>query len=633
MQSRLYSGGWFKRFLAIVHDTLWVPVALVLAYLVRFNLEGIPEAHLTQLRTVLLVAIPVQLTCFWLFGLYRGIWRFASIPDLVRILKAVFWGVAATFLLLFLINRLEGIPRSVLLLYPILLTMGLTGPRLVYRWLRDHRFSLSRNRNIQRALILGAGEAGAMLVRDLRRQGTYEPVGILDDDPDKQGRDIHGVRVRGAVSELEHYLKKLDPDVVLIAMPSASNRLMRRILDECSQTQVRCVTLPSLSELADGQISVARLREISIDDLLGRDSVILDDAGLHAFLSGKRVLVTGAGGSIGSELCRQVSRYAPEQLIMLDHAEFNLYSIDLEMQKLMANDRLSVVLGDVRDESGLRQVFEQYRPEIVLHAAAYKHVPLVEQNPAEGIKTNIFGTRQVADLAVEFGVEKFLLVSTDKAVNPTNVMGASKRTAEIYCQARNDHAVTAFITTRFGNVLGSAGSVVPLFQKQIEKGGPVTVTHPEITRFFMTIPEAVSLILQAAAMGQGGEIFVLDMGEPVKIIELARQMIRLSGHEPDADIEIRYIGLRPGEKLHEELFHGAEDLVGTSHPKIMQARARDIDWARFQEELAVLATACRGQDTTTILHILRRIVPEFTEPAIEHLDDANNSNDSTRSVH
>jgi FlaA1/EpsC-like NDP-sugar epimerase len=365
--------------------------------------------------------------------------------------------------------------------------------------------------------------------------------------------------------------------------------------------------------MADGKVGVSRLREISIDDLLGRESVQLDDDGLHAFLDGKRVLVTGAGGSIGSELCRQISRYAPAQLIMLDHAEYNLYSIEQEMRKCWNANDMSVLLGDVRDEVSMRRVFENFQPQIVFHAAAYKHVPLVEDNPAEGIKTNVFGTRLVADLAVEFGVEKFLLVSTDKAVNPTNVMGASKRTAEIYCQVKNDHAVTAFITTRFGNVLGSAGSVVPLFSKQIEQGGPVTVTHPEITRFFMTIPEAVSLILQAAAMGQGGEIFVLDMGEPVKIIDLARQMIRLSGHEPDKEIEIKYIGLRPGEKLHEELFHGSENLLGTSNPKIMLAQAREVDSAWFEQELASLAAVSTGRDVEAMLHLLQRIVPEFHE--------------------
>lgn len=601
-----------KRWVAVGHDLLWIPVALLLAYWFRYNLSAIPVEQHKPLLVALSVTIPIMVTAFWYFGLYRGIWRFASIPDLMRIIKAVLAGTAVTFVLLFLINRLDGMPRSVMILFPVFLSLGLTGSRLIYRWFKDHRLRLGRQ-NEQSVLILGAGKAGEMLLRDLQRNDAYLPVGFLDDDAGKLGREIRSVRVHGAVSELEKFIKSLEPEVVLIAMPSASSALLRRILETCNQTQVRCVTLPSLSELADGQVNISRLREISIEDLLGRESVQLDDAKLHKFLQGKRVLVTGAGGSIGSELCRQISRYLPEQLIMLDHAEFNLYTIEQEMQNYWDESKMSVLLGDVRDEMHMRQIFDTFRPEIVFHAAAYKHVPLVESNPSEGIKTNVFGTRQIADLAVEYAVEKFLLVSTDKAVNPTNVMGASKRTAEIYCQAKNSHASTAFITTRFGNVLGSAGSVVPLFRKQIEQGGPVTVTHPEISRFFMTIPEAVSLILQAAAMGQGGEIFVLDMGEPVKIVNLARQMIRLSGHEPDTDIEIKYVGLRPGEKLHEELFHGAENLLGTAHPKIMQAQARVTEWDWLQLELAGLVTASASGKIDDILNVLQRLVPEFQQ--------------------
>jgi FlaA1/EpsC-like NDP-sugar epimerase len=363
---------------------------------------------------------------------------------------------------------------------------------------------------------------------------------------------------------------------------------------------------------------VAQLREIRIEDLLGREPVRLDDAGLHAFLGGKRVLITGAGGSIGSELCRQVCRYVPARIIVLDNSEYNLYTIDEELRRIVPAGRLTSLLGDVRDATRMRRVFETWRPEVVLHAAAYKHVPLVEENPTEGVKANVFGTCVIADLAVEYGAEKFLLVSTDKAVNPTNVMGVSKRAAEIYCQALNGRSSTAFITIRFGNVLGSAGSVVPLFRKQIEAGGPVTVTHPDITRFFMTIPEAASLILQAAAMGRGGEVFVLEMGEPVRIADLARQMIRLYGREPDSEIEIRYIGLRPGEKMHEELFHSAENLVGTRHPKIMQAEARKVDWNWLRRELALIASACEQHDADTIRLALRTVVPEFEDASIQH---------------
>ncbi|MDZ7750165.1 MAG: nucleoside-diphosphate sugar epimerase/dehydratase [Gammaproteobacteria bacterium] len=602
----------YARTLAFVHDLVWVPLALLLAYWLRLDFRWPPEPYIGELWVLMALAVPVQAVAFWWFGLYRGVWRFASIPDLMRILYAVWLGAAVIFLGHFLVARLEGVPRSIMVLYPVLLTMGLTGPRLIYRWFKDHRLRLAPKEG-QRVLILGAGQAGELLARDLLQDENYQPVAFLDDAPEKHGRELHGIRVRGGIDALGEKLSDLAIDVVLVAMPSAGRDTMRRIVEECNAQGVRCVTLPSIEELPDSQVSMAQLREVRIEDLLGREIIELDDAGLHGLLEGKRVLVTGAGGSIGSELCRQVWDYGPERLIMLDHGEFNLYRIEGEMRVRAQDGRIRAHLGDVRDEVRMRWVFETHRPHIVLHAAAYKHVPLVEENPGEGIRTNVFGTRMVADLAVEYRVEKFLLVSTDKAVNPTNVMGASKRTAEVYCQARNAHGDTAFITTRFGNVLGSAGSVVPLFRRQIEEGGPVTVTHPEITRFFMTIPEAVSLILQAAAMGKGGEVFVLDMGEPVKIVDLAREMIRLSGREPDVDIAIQYIGLRPGEKLHEELFHRDENLLGTAHPKILLARARQVAWRVLQDELAELAGACTARDDDAVRHLLRQVVPEYQE--------------------
>lgn len=602
-----------KRLLAMVHDALWVPLALVAAYLVRFNLEGIPETHYEGMWSLIAIALPVQLACFWFFGLYRGIWRFASIPDLERILKAVGAGVGVTFALHFLLLRLQDVPRSVILLYPMFLVMGLSGTRLLFRWFKDHRPRFARE-GTQRALIIGAGDAGDMLVRDLLLRDKYDPVGFLDDDPGKRGRELHGVRVLGALRDLEAVAKREGVDVVLIAMPSASSATIRPVVETCGRLGLRCVTLPSLAELADGTVDVTRLREIRIEDLLGREAIELDDACIHEFFDGMRVLVTGAGGSIGSELCRQVFGYRIEHLVMVDHGEFNLYQIEHEMKARKGNRPLTALLGDVRDEARMRWIFETYRPDVVLHAAAYKHVPLVEENPAEGLKTNVFGTRLVADLAVEYGVRKFLLVSTDKAVNPANVMGASKRTAEIYCQMLNERASTAFITTRFGNVLGSAGSVVPLFRKQIEAGGPITVTHPEITRYFMTIPEAVSLILQAVAMGKGGEIFVLDMGEPVKIVDLARQMIRLAGREPDVDIAIEYIGLRPGEKLYEELFHCSENLIGTKHPKILLAEARRVEWDMLRRELDELRLACDECNVDALKAHLRVLVPEYRDP-------------------
>jgi len=402
---------------------------------------------------------------------------------------------------------------------------------------------------------------------------------------------------------------------VLLAIPSAPHQLVRRISEQCREMDVPCRVLPSIAEMADGRVTVSQLREVTIEDVLGRDSVTLDDVAIAEFIAGKCILVTGAGGSIGSELCRQIRRAGASRLVMLDHSEFNLYNIEQELREgvgAMAVDSCVPLLGDVRDTTRMRWVFEAYRPQVVFHAAAYKHVPLVEENPAEGARTNLVGTSQVADLAVEYGVGKMVLVSTDKAVNPTNVMGATKRAAEIYCQNLAERSPgTAFITTRFGNVLGSAGSVVPKFRKQIAEGGPVTVTHPDMTRYFMTIPEAVSLILQAGAMGQGGEIFVLDMGEPVRIVDLAEQMIRLSGYEPGVDIAIQFTGLRPGEKMYEELFHDAEPLQPTSHEKIMLAHSRQVEWDGFTRDLGLLGEACTRRELGEVRRLLKVLVPEY----------------------
>lgn len=595
----------------MLHDALWIPASLILAFWLRFNLETIPAVHLEALYAMLLAVMPIQVAAFWYFGLYRGIWRFASVPDLFRIIKAVVTGTLIVLILLFIWQRLEGVPRSVMVLYPMLLIAGLSMPRLAYRWLKDHRIDLSTQSG-KKALVIGAGRAGELLVRDMLKGGDYAPVALLDDNPKKHGLEIHGVRVVGGSGELAQCIDNLSIDVVLLAMPTAPAPLVRKMVKQCAEAKVACRTVPSLPELADGKVEVSQLRELRIEDLLGREEITLDNKQISHFLAGKRVLITGAGGSIGSELCRQVMAFEPEQLVMLDNGEFNLYTIEGEMRKHHSPEQAVARLGDIRDEARMRWVFETHRPEVVFNAAAYKHVPLVEENPAEGVKTNVLGTCKLADLAVEYGCEKFVQVSTDKAVNPANVMGATKRAAEIYCQNLNSRsAKTAFITTRFGNVLGSAGSVVPLFREQIRSGGPVTVTHPEITRYFMTIPEAVSLILQAGGMGSGGEIFVLDMGEPVKIVDLAEQMIRLSGFEPGVDIEIAFTGLRPGEKLYEELFHKAESLMGTTHPKIMLSASREVDWNQMQQLMDRLRSACTERQIEQVRLLLHELVPEF----------------------
>ncbi|MDQ6986809.1 MAG: nucleoside-diphosphate sugar epimerase/dehydratase [Mariprofundaceae bacterium] len=614
---------WQSPLLVLLHDLAWVPVAIVLAFWGRFNFGVIPNDIFSGMLWLLVVMLPVQGAVFYFSGLYRGIWRFASLPDLIRILKAVGGGMLIGFALLFVLQRLEGVPRSALVLYPLFLTIGLALPRLLYRWWKDRSLHLSMNR--KRALIIGAGTAGEQLMRELLKSGPYDAVGFLDDADRRQGQEVHGVRVIGVLADLEKVIRSFAVDVVLLAIPTAPRQLVQRISEQCRSMDVPCRILPSLAELADGRVTVSQLREVTIEDVLGREAIELDNAAIADFLRGKRILVTGAGGSIGSELCRQIAHASPEKLIMLEQSELNLYNIEQElcengdaMSGAITTSDYALVLGDVRDANRMQWLFEEYRPQVVFHAAAYKHVPLVEENPAEGAKTNLLGTAKIADLAVKYGVEKMLLVSTDKAVNPANVMGATKRAAEIYCQNLDARSAdTAFITTRFGNVLGSTGSVVPKFRKQIAEGGPVTVTHPEMTRYFMTIPEAVILILQAGAMGAGGEIFVLDMGEPVKIIDLAEQMIRLSGLQPGEDIEIVYSGLRPGEKMYEELFYQSEKLQPTTHAKIMLARSQQVAWDEFVRQRQALELACAQRDLGEVHRLLRSMVPEYRPDAAD----------------
>jgi FlaA1/EpsC-like NDP-sugar epimerase len=476
---------------------------------------------------------------------------------------------------------------------------------------RTRRVSLNKE-DREPALIIGAGRAGNMLIRDLLEHGPFTPVGLVDDHPAKQGTDLYGVRVLGKVVDLPRLIQSHNIKVVLIAMPSASRSVMDEIVKICAERKVICRTLPSLLELADGRVEVSRLRPVTVEDLLGREPVKLDNKSINAYIAGKCIAVTGGGGSIGSELCRQIMLHKPGKLLIIDSSEYNLYSIDMELRDKFPDADIKPLLIDIRIQESIEKAFSTYRPEVVFHAAAYKHVPMVEENIIEGIRNNVLGTKTVADAAVKSGVLTFVQVSTDKTVNPTSVMGATKRVAEVCCQALNTQVETHFITTRFGNVLGSTGSVVPLFKKQIQRGGPVTVTHVDITRYFMTIPEAASLILQAGAMGHGGEIFVLDMGQPVKILDLAENMIRLCGLEPEVDIDIEITGLRPGEKLHEELFYDKEALLGTGHPKLMLANCMPARWEYVKAEIDVLQKAVEHFDEPAVLQSIQRLVPEFT---------------------
>lgn len=600
---------------AFVHDVFWVPWALLLAYWLRMGLADTPPELWNGYFALAMVATILHALTFKAFGLYRGIWRFASVPDIMRILRAVWFAAVLVALLTVVFMPQSWRPAlAVFVLYPMVLTMAVTGPRLLYRWFKDF-YQPSGTR--RRALIIGAGWSGGALARELIRSRDYLPVGFLDDDPAKQGRDLHGVPVLGGLDELDYRLRELDLQIVLIAMARADAALMRHIVDTAAHYGIPCVTLPCITSLSTQGMYLSRLREVEIDDLLGRDEVQGDAQNLRELLTQRRVLVTGAGGSIGSELCRQVARFLPAQLLMLDHSEYSLYTIDADMRKNTVGVPCIPLLGDVTDPVRMQKIFSAFRPEIVLHAAAYKHVPLLEDNAIEGVRVNVLGTQLVADLAAVHGCEKFVLVSTDKAVRPTNIMGASKRVAELYCQSlrapypEKKRTGTAYIVTRFGNVMGSTGSVVPLFRKQIAEGGPVTVTHPEITRYFMTISEAVGLILQAAAMGRGGEVYVLDMGQPIKIQDLAEEMIRLSGHEPGRDIQIRHVGLRPGEKLHEELFHDHENPVGTLHPKIMQAQVSPVASEWIHPLIKQLERSCAVYDAGAVRTIIREMVPDL----------------------
>jgi FlaA1/EpsC-like NDP-sugar epimerase len=604
--------GWLvirSRWTVFLHDLLWIPLAVLLAYWVRFNLTPIPHLYFSGMLLVMSLALPAHAVTLWMFGCYRGIWRYASVPDLVRIIKSVVLGALATFLGAFLFERLQGVPRSVLMLYPILLALGLGSSRMLYRVFKDRLMSLGGHAS-ERALIVGAGRAGELLIRDLRHHGPFLPVGLVDDASEKQGHEVQGVRVRGRLADIGRLVRAYDVNIVLIAMPSASRQTMDQVVQMCNEAKVPCRTLPSLTELADGRVEFSRLRPVTVEDLLGRDPVVLDSKTISDFLRGKRVVVTGGGGSIGAELCRQIAQHDPAMLVIVDNSEYNLYCIDQELAASFPTLMFTSALGNVQDAAAIETLFSQVKPEIIFHAAAYKHVPIVEENVAEGVRNNIFGTRVVADAALRHGVHKFVLISTDKTVNPTNVMGTTKRVAELYCQALNRDESTHFVTTRFGNVLASNGSVVPLFERQIAAGGPVTVTDPDITRYFMTIHEAASLIMQAGAIGRGGEIFVLDMGEPVRIRDLAEKLIQLSGLKPYQDIQIVYTGLRPGEKMHEELFYTKEELQGTTHPKLLLANAMPASLVTLSADIDGLKDVVGDPERAKAA--LRALVPEFT---------------------
>ncbi|CAH1387343.1 Capsular polysaccharide biosynthesis protein CapD [Candidatus Nitrotoga sp. M5] len=598
-----------RTLLAMSHDLVAAAFAWGFAYLLRFNFEPPPHFMDEMLRTLIWV-VPLQSIIFWRFGLYRGLWRYASVTDLRRIFFAVLAAAALIPLVVWLFRINAVIPRSVLVINPALLLLVMGGSRLVYRLWKEHGLYSSLTLNVEPVLVLGAGDAALGLSKELARRRDWRLVGFLDDDVDKHGHTINGIKVLGPLDGLPQWTERLSVKQAIIAMPSASHQVRKRAIEICNQAEVKVLTVPSFDDLLSGRIAISQLRAVELEDLLGRDPVQLDTAGLHELLTGKVVLVTGAGGSIGSELCRQIIQFKPRTLVMFELSEFALYNMEQELAATLDDLEIVCLIGDVRDTARLDQVFSEYKPAIVFHAAAYKHVPLMEQhNTWQAIRNNVLGTWSVATAAQRHDVAKFVLISTDKAVNPTNVMGASKRLAEMVCQGLQQTGGTRFIMVRFGNVLGSTGSVIPKFREQIAKGGPITVTHPDVTRYFMSIPEAAQLVLQASLMGKGGEIFVLDMGDPVKIIDLANDLVRLSGLSKD-DIRIEFVGLRLGEKLYEELLADNEHTLPTPHIKLRIAQAREVN-AAWLGNLLIWFNTDATQDDVEVKHALTQWVPEY----------------------
>jgi len=584
-------------------------IAWQFSWFARFNFSPVTSADWKLSLYILPFVILIQGLVYFRFGLYRGLWRFASLPDLWNIFRAALIGALCITLVLFIWFRLEGIPRSILILYPIFLIFLLGGPRLGYRVWKDHSFNLKNVSGSQKVLIVGAGYAGEMLVREMLRDGNYNPIGLIDDDPLLNNSEVQGISVLGTVNDLYTITQQREIDIIIIAIPAASDEQMQKIVASCEQTRIPIHTLPKLQDMVSGKSVLSELREVSIEDLLGREKVELDWQIIQQGLTSKIVMVSGGGGSIGSELCLQISEINPTVLIIFERNEFNLYKIQRAISNAHPSLKLHAILGDLCDRDKVEQVLATYTPDVIFHTAAYKHVPILQNQSREAVRNNILGTKNLAECTIKYGSDKFVFISTDKAVNPVNVLGASKRVAEMYCELMDGQSSTRFITVRFGNVLDSDGSVVPLFREQIKNGGPVTVTHPDITRFFMTIREACQLIMQAGVMGEGGEIYVLDMGDSVKISYLAEQMIKLSGRIPGQEIMITYTGLRPGEKLFEELFYNNESKEPTAHPKILLARHTVIDWAFLTNKLEELEQACKVFDEEKLKLLLSQLVP------------------------
>ena len=599
----------------VLADLILINLSAFLALYIRFEFDFRQLYATTFLRDMLIYA-GINSACtiliFHILKLYNSLWEFASVSELVRITLGCFSSAVFYMVGMFMLHL--TVPRSFPAIYMLILCLLCGALRLSYRCVRRTRAGL-RSEGEKRTMLIGGGQAGAIALREFQTSPRSENkvVCIIDDSPNKVGSYLRGVKIVGGRSSIPAMAEKYDVDEIVLAIPSASRHEKLQILSYCHNTSCTLRTLPGICQLANGEVRIEQIREVDIEDLLGRETVKIDLDEVAAYITGKTVLVTGGGGSIGSELCRQAAAQRPKRLIIFDIYENNAYDIQMELRRTHPELDLVVLIGSVRDRERVMQVFDRYRPDLVCHAAAHKHVPLMETSPFEAIKNNVFGTYNVAQAADRFGTQRFILISTDKAVNPTNVMGASKRLCEMIVQMMNDRSATEYVAVRFGNVLGSAGSVIPLFRKQIRSGGPVTVTDKRVIRYFMTIPEAVQLIFQAGAYARGGEIFVLDMGEPVRIDDLARNMIRLSGFEPDVDIPVVYTGLRPGEKLYEELLLSGEGMQKTKNDLIYIGHEIAFDPAAFEENLMLLR-AIPESDEPALRAKLRELVPTFHAP-------------------
>jgi len=603
-------------------------LAFLLATLVRFD-WNVPPSMFRSLLLVLPYVVLLQYAFLSGFGITRFSWRFISLRDAVRILVAVASAsailVAVRFLSPALVDRFPiaryGIvPLGVLLGDFLLAFLGLTGVRAFRRLIGERSASKAHGRLHDApapTLLVGAGQGGVLVAQELSRRPDLgvRPVAFVDDDPVKQGAVIHGIKVMGTTSDLERLVERFEAKQALITISSAPGAAIRRITERCSEVGLATKIVPGTYQIVGGRVNLSRIRDVAIEDLLRREQVKLDSEAVADVVRGQRVMITGAGGSIGSELCRQVAAYAPSSIVLVERSENALFEIHSELRERFGDIELVPRVADITDVSGIRAVFRQHRPKVVFHAAAHKHVPMMEWNAVEAVKNNVLGTQIVADMADDHAVERFVMISTDKAVNPTSVMGATKRAAELYVQALSMTSATHFSTVRFGNVLGSAGSVIPIFRRQIREGGPITVTHPDMTRYFMTIPEAVQLVMQAAALSRGGETFILDMGAPVRILDLAHDLIRLSGMEPEKDVEIRFTGVRPGEKLFEELSTTSEGLARTAHPKIFTGSYESPHLPALRTQLDAVRTLCDAGSADEIKRALSRLVPEYGEGA------------------